>query len=66
MKRKEFYVLAILAIVPGLIAYSAAAAAPEVGQDAPDFTLKGLDGAEVTLSSLKGMTPIVLLFGSCT
>ena len=46
--------------------YSAAAAAPEVGQDAPDFTLKGLDGKEVTLSNLNGTSPVVLLFGSCT
>ena len=46
--------------------YSAVAAAPEVGQEAPDFTLKGLDGEEVTLSNLNGTSPVVLLFGSCT
>ena len=39
---------------------------PETGVDAPDFTLKGLDGKEVTLSSLKWTKPVVLLFGSCT
>ena len=40
--------------------------APEVGKDAPDFTLKTLDGAkEVTLSKLRGK-PVVLIFGSYT
>ena len=39
---------------------------PEVGEDAPDFTLTGLDGKEVTLSSLRGKTPVILIFGSCT
>jgi len=35
------------------------------GQAAPDFTLKGLDGQEVTLSSFKGK-PLFLIFGSYT
>ena len=39
---------------------------PEVGEDAPDFTLQGLDGQEVKLSSFAGKTPVVLIFGSCT
>jgi len=38
---------------------------PDVGQPAPDFKLKLLDGKEVQLSSLKGK-PVVLVFGSCT
>ena len=39
---------------------------PEVGADAPDFTLVGLDGNSVTLSDVAGTEPIVLIFGSCT
>ena len=38
---------------------------PDVGQPAPDFKLKLLDGKEAQLSSLKGK-PVVLVFGSCT
>lgn len=34
---------------------------PEISQPAPDFTLPGTDGAEVTLSDLKGQ-PVVLFF----
>jgi peroxiredoxin len=32
------------------------------GTEAPDFTLKDQDGNEVTLSSFKGTTPVVLVF----
>ena len=39
---------------------------PEVGQPAPDFKLKLLDGKEVQLASYKDKTPVVLVFGSCT
>ena len=39
---------------------------PEVREDAPDFTLMGLDGNEVTLSNFQNAAPVVLIFGSCT
>lgn len=40
---------------------------PAVGQVAPDFTLKTLDGkAKHTLSSYKGKKPVALIFGSYT
>ena len=39
---------------------------PDVGEDAPDFVLKGIDGKEVKLSSFKSIKPVVLIFGSCT
>jgi hypothetical protein len=40
---------------------------PKVGEEAPDFTLKTLDGeGEVTLSSFRGKKPVVLIFGSYT
>ena len=35
------------------------------GDPAPDFTLPSLNGAEVTLSSLRG-TPVMIEFGSIT
>jgi mycoredoxin-dependent peroxiredoxin len=44
----------------------------DVGQEAPDFTLKAGDGNEVTLSSFRGNKNVVLLFyplafsGVCT
>lgn len=40
---------------------------PELGELAPDFTLRTQDGTqEVTLSSYRGKTPVVLTFGSFT
>jgi len=39
----------------------------KVGQKAPDFKLKSLDGkSETQLSSFKGKKPVVLIFGSYT
>ncbi len=35
---------------------------PEVGDLAPDFTLKGASGNELTLSSLRGSKRALLLF----
>jgi len=40
---------------------------PAVGEVAPDFTLKSLDGKTThTLSSYKGKKPVALIFGSYT
>jgi peroxiredoxin (alkyl hydroperoxide reductase subunit C) len=44
----------------------------QVGQDAPDFTLKNTEMQDVTLSALRGQKNVVLLFvplaftGVCT
>jgi peroxiredoxin len=39
----------------------------QVGDDAPDFTLKTLDGtADVQLSTYRGECPVALVFGSYT
>jgi hypothetical protein len=39
----------------------------QAGDEAPDFTLKTLDGsAEVQLSSYRGECPVALVFGSYT
>lgn len=34
----------------------------EIGQEAPDFTLRDQDGNEVTLSSFRGEKPVVMVF----
>jgi len=36
----------------------------KVGDRAPDFTLPGLDGQSVTLSSYQGKKPVFIVFGS--
>ncbi len=41
--------------------------APKVGDDAPNFKLKSLDGKrETELATFKGEKPVVLIFGSYT
>ena len=41
--------------------------APKVGDVAPVFTLKSLDGkSETDLASFKGKKPVLLFFGSYT
>lgn len=41
--------------------------APRVGEPAPDFSLKTLDGEEtIALSNFRGDRPVVLIFGSYT
>lgn len=51
---------------------SSNAALPAVGEPAPDFTLPSTDGTDVTLSSFRGSTKVVLAFfplaftGVCT
>ena len=43
------------------------ASGPDIGQEAPDFILRTLDGkGTVTLSDLRGKKPVVLVFGSYT
>jgi len=39
---------------------------PNVGEVPPDFALKDINGNEVTLSSFKNISRVVLFFGSCT
>jgi hypothetical protein len=41
--------------------------APRVGDPAPDFELRSIDGGEmVRLSAFQGSLPVVLIFGSWT
>jgi hypothetical protein len=39
---------------------------PEIGQPAPDFTLRDLDGKEVRLSDWRGRMPVVIEFANYT
>jgi thioredoxin-dependent peroxiredoxin len=45
-----------------LLTLLAVAATPNVGEVAPDFTVKDLDGTELTLSKLVDRGPVVLAF----
>lgn len=45
-----------------LMVSSMLAAQPAVGEFAPDFTVKDVDGVELTLSSLVERGPVVLAF----
>jgi len=60
---KKSFILS-LAVVTALVGGSAYAAAPKVGEKAPDFTLKGADGKDYKLSdfSKKGQTVVLEWF----
>jgi hypothetical protein len=67
---------AVMAKVPGIafavlpfetLWINARAGHLQVGDEAPDFTLKTVDGAkQMQLSSFRGKRPVVLIFGSYT
>jgi len=67
--KKIFWILTIGLILSALFSgvlftgcsSSASGSGPEVGKLAPDFTLKGLDGRAVSLSSFRGQ-PVLLNF----
>ena len=52
----------ILAFIAAALFSSAAAAAPQVGDAAPDFTLPGTDGEQYTLSQLRGKHVVIAFF----
>ena len=53
-------VLAVVAVLAtGLGRDPSASASPLVGRTAPDFTLGGIDGPAVTLSSLRGQVVVL-------
>lgn len=53
-----------LFIVLVLMAYSLSLSAQQVGNVAPNFSLRGLDGNTYTLSDLKGKVVYIFLFGA--
>ena len=74
MTRTGGVFLALLLVSAGAIAQNAGPrgrygedTAPKVGDTAPLFTLKSLDGTETwSLEAFRGVRPVVLLFGSYT
>ncbi len=52
----------ILLFVAAVLFTSSAAAAPQVGDMAPDFTLPGSDGNTHTLSDLRGKHVVIAFF----
>jgi peroxiredoxin Q/BCP len=64
--------LAAFSIASLLLAHSAWAAAPEVGDKAPDFQLQASDGKEYSLSQFRGRQAVVIAWfpkaftGGCT
>ena len=59
--------LASTALAQGRTGKPDKAGGPKPGAQAPDFTLKTLDGkSEVTLSDFKDKRPVVLIFASYT
>ena len=53
----------LLALVVLLACSSAAPALVKTGEQAPDFTLQQLDGAQVSLSDFRGKVVLINLFG---
>ena len=58
----QFKVKFAVALLATLLSTAAAAAAPEVGQPAPDFELPGSDGQVHRLSDLRGRYVVVAFF----
>ena len=52
----------ILVTLAAALVASTAAAAPQVGEMAPDFTLPGTDGKSYTLSELRGKHVVIAFF----
>ena len=52
----------ILAFIAAVVITSTAAAAPQVGEVAPDFTLPGTDGKSYTLSQMRGKHVVIAFF----
>lgn len=48
------------------IAFAPALAQPQVGEVAPEFTLKSVQGRPYNLTTLRRHKPVVLVFGSYT
>jgi peroxiredoxin Q/BCP len=60
MRRLRLVIRATLAGLAAVLVLATAAAALEVGQKAPDFTLAGPDGKQVKLGDLLAKGPVVI------
>lgn len=59
---RQFIRLLILAAFLGLYSMSQTAAALEVGDKMPDFSLQASDGKTYTLAQFHGVKPVVVAF----
>jgi peroxiredoxin Q/BCP len=60
MHRKSRFLRGVLAGLAAVLVLATSAAALEVGQKAPDFTLTAPDGKPVKLSDLTGKGPVAI------
>ena len=64
MKAKTPIILAIIVVLVSLVITSCSTAeVPQVGDQAPDFTLESIDGESISLSDFRGQ-PVLLVFTS--
>ena len=57
MRLKRLYAFSV-----ALLCSAAAAAAPDIGDPAPDWTLPGSDGKQYTLSQMRGKHVVIAFF----
>jgi len=60
MRRTQQFTQGVLVAITAVLIFTANAAALEVGQKAPDFTLTAPDGKPVKLGDLLAKGPVVL------
>lgn len=56
-----FIIILLIAVIP----VSALGARPSAGDKAPDFSLKTLDGKQISLSDFKGKVVLIGMFHIC-
>ena len=59
---KNAGVLVLLSLLAGVVGVPHMAAAVEVGQEAPDFTLPATTGGKITLSQFRGKKNVLIEF----
>lgn len=65
--KKHYTIIVLFIISTNLFAQRPAGRAPQVGEEAPLFTLTSLDdSSQTSLLSFRGNKPVVLFFGSYT
>ena len=56
--------MSVSALAMGVLAGADLAAAVEIGQEAPDFSLAATTGGKITLSQFRGKQPVLIEFYS--
>ena len=60
-KITAFIIILIIALIP----VSALGAMPSAGDEAPDFSLKSMNGEQISLSDFKGKVVLIGMFHIC-